>query len=107
MISPDGAPAWAKPRTRINNTMVKALARAFRWRKLMETGVYATVEEIAAAEKINTSFVSRILRLALLAPEIVEMILDGRQPTSITLKCLQKGFPVCWKSQRELMLTTG
>jgi len=68
VISPDGAPAWAKPRTRINNTMVKALARAFRWRKLLETGVYATVEEIAAAEKINTSYVSRILRLALLAP---------------------------------------
>ena len=68
VISPDGVPAWAKPRARIDNTMVKALARAFRWRKLMETGVYATVEEIAAAEKINTSYVSRILRLALLAP---------------------------------------
>jgi hypothetical protein len=58
--------------------MVKAIARAFRWRKLLGTGVYATVEEIAAAEKINLSCVSRVLRLTLLAPAIVEAILDGR-----------------------------
>ena len=65
VITPDGVPSWAEPRTRIDNTMVKALARSFRWRKLLETSVYATVEEIAAAEKINTSYISRILRLTL------------------------------------------
>ena len=102
VISPDGAPAWAKPRTRIDNTMVKALARAFRWRKLLETGVCTTVEEIAAAEKINPSYVSRILRLTLLAPDIVEMIVDGRQPAEITLAKLMKQFPVDWKSQTQL-----
>ncbi|MBT7759045.1 MAG: hypothetical protein HN732_17070 [Rhodospirillaceae bacterium] len=107
VISPDGVPAWAKPRARIDNTMVKALAHAFRWRKLMETGVYATVEEIAAAEKINTSFVSRILRLALLAPEIVEMIIDGLQPTDLTLAKLMKPFPVEWKKQMRLFEIDG
>ena len=107
VISPDGVPSWAKPRTRVDNTMVKALARAFRWRKLMETGVYATVEEIAAAEKINTSFVSRILRLALLAPEIVEMIIDGLQPTDLTLAKLMKPFPVEWKKQMRLFEIDG
>ncbi|HEB79186.1 MAG TPA: hypothetical protein ENI79_01750 [Rhodospirillales bacterium] len=81
--------------------MVKALARAFRWRKLLEAGVYATVEEIAAAEKINTSYVSRILRLTLLAPEIVELILDGRHPTDLTMAKLMKPFPVEWEEQRE------
>jgi hypothetical protein len=65
--------------------MIKALARAFRWRKLLETGVYATIEELAAAEKINPSYVSRILRMTLLAPDIVEAILDGRHPTELTL----------------------
>ena len=99
VISPDGIPSWAEPRTRIDNTMVKALARAFRWRKLLESNVYSTVEEIAAAEKINTSYVSRILRMTLLAPEIIEMIVDGRQPADLTLAKLTKPFSVVWKEQ--------
>ncbi len=103
VVSPVGVPSWAEPRTRIDNTMVKALARAFRWRKLLEAGVYVTVEEIAAAEKINTSYVSRILRLTLLAPEIIEMILDGRHPTDLTMAALTKPFPVEWKEQRRLL----
>ena len=107
VVTPDGVPSWAKPRQRIDNAMVKALGRAFRWQKLLETGEYATIEEIAKAEKINTSYISRILRLTLLSPEIVEMILDGRQPTAMTLKSLQKGFPVCWEAQRELLLTAN
>jgi len=82
--------------------MVKALGRAFRWQKLLDTGKYATIEEIAEAEKINTSYVSRILRLTLLSPEIVERILDGRQPTSMALKSLQKGLPVSWGEQSKI-----
>ncbi len=85
--------------------MVKALARAFRWQRFLENGQYATIEEIAKAEKINTSYISRILRLTLLSPEIVEMILDGRQPTSMTLKSLQKSFPGDWEAQRQMFLT--
>jgi len=104
VVSPDGVPSWAKPRTRIDNTMVKALARAFRWRKLLESGEYATVEEIATAEKINTSYVSRILRLTLLAPDIVETILDGRQPAGLTMAKLMKPFPVAWRRQSEIFL---
>ena len=103
VVSPDGVPSWARPRTRIDNTMVKALARAFRWRKLLETGVYATVEEIAATEKINTSYVSRILRLTLLAPEIIEMTLNGSQPTNLTMAVLMKPFPVEWEAQRRFL----
>ena len=69
VISPDGVATVASTRPRVDNTMVKALARAFRWRKLLETGAHATIEEIAAAEKINPSYVSRVLRLTLLAPD--------------------------------------
>lgn len=58
--------------TCIDNTLVKALARAFRWRKLMGVGVFAAVEGIAAAEKINAPYARRVLRLTLLAPDIVE-----------------------------------
>jgi hypothetical protein len=107
VISPDGVPSWAKTRTRIDNTMVKALARAFRWRKLLETGVYTTVEEIAAAEKINTSYVSRILRMTLLAPEVVEMIIDDRQSADLTLAKLTKPFSVEWKEQMRQLGISG
>ena len=106
VVSPDGS-NWKRPDHRIDNIMVKALARAFRWQRLLESGQHATIEEIAKAEKINTSYISRILRLTLLSPEIVEMILDGRQPTAMTLKSLQKGFPLCWEAQRELLLTAN
>ena len=81
--------------------MIKAIARGFRWRKLLETGVYGTIEEIAAAEKINSSYVSRLLRMTLLAPNIVEAILDGRQPTKVTLAVLMRPFPVAWEEQVE------
>jgi cation diffusion facilitator family transporter len=61
-------------------------------------------EDLAKAEKINTSYVSRILRLTLLAPDIVEMVLDGRQPQSLTLKRLQNPFPISWKEQSKELL---
>ena len=101
VITPDGASTWVSPRTRIDNTMIKAIARGFRWRRLLETGVYGTIEEIAAAEKINSSYVSRLLRMTLLAPNIVEAILDGRQPTKVTLAVLMRPFPVAWEEQVE------
>ena len=101
VITPDGASAWVSPRTRIDNTMIKAIARGFRWRRLLETGVYGTIAEIAAAEKINSSYVSRLLRMTLLAPYIVEALLDGRQPTEVTLTVLMRPFPVAWEEQVE------
>ena len=78
VVTPDGAP-WA-PRPRIDNAMVKALARAFRWQRMLDEGVVATIEELARREKVNRGYMSRVLRLTLLAPDIVEAILDGRQP---------------------------
>ena len=99
VLAPDGT-VTDSGRPRIDNTIVKAVARAFRWRKLMETGVYGTVAEIAVAEKINPSYVSRVLRLTLLAPEIVEAILAGRQPTGMTLVGLMEGVPVGWGLQQ-------
>ena len=104
VVSPDGVPAWAAPRSRLDDTLVKALARAFRWRKLLETGIHGTIDEIARAEGINDSYVSRILRLTLLAPDIVEAILDGRQPTALTLARLMKPFPAAWGKQRARLL---
>ena len=81
--------------------MVKAIARAFRWREMLENGTHATIAEIAAAEKINESYVGRVLRLTLLAPDIVEAILNGRQPAGLQLDRLMKQFPVGWKAQHD------
>ena len=82
-----------------DTTLVKALARAFRWRRMMEAGRFSTINELAAAEKINPSYVSRVLRLTLLAPGMVEAILDGRQPKGMTLPGLMILFPVEWTQQ--------
>ena len=88
----------------IDNTMIKAIARAFRWQAMLENGTYGCIKDIAKRERINGSFVSRISRLALLAPDIVDAILEGKQPASLTLKDLMKPFPVGWDRQRALFL---
>ena len=104
IIAPEGAAPWAPPRARIDNTMVKAITRAFRWRRLLEEGQYNSVVELAEAEKINKSYVSRVLRLSLLAPPIIEAILNGRQPAALGLLVLLEPLPVEWEAQcRHLM----
>jgi len=99
VVTPDGAP-WA-PRPRVDNAMVKALARAFRWKRMIESGQFATVTELARHENLAFSYLTRILRLSLLAPDIVEAILDGRQPAGMQLDDLLKGFPLEWQEQRK------
>ena len=79
---------------------MKTLARAFRWCRMLETGRYGTIDELVAAEKINSSYVSRLLRLTLLSPDIVEAILDGRQPERMTLPGLMEPFSIMWAEQR-------
>lgn len=101
MVAPLGA-AWAPPRLRVDNTIAKALARAHRWKRLIENGRYTSVAELAAVEKINQSYLCRVLRLTLLAPDIVEAILDGRQTPSLQLDVLLKPLPVVWEDQRGL-----
>jgi hypothetical protein len=97
IVAPPGCDGWAPP-PRIDNTLIKALARAHRWRRLLEGGEYETLADLADAERINRSYVSRILRLTLLAPEIVERILDGRAAPG--LPQLLKPFPVEWEQQK-------
>lgn len=102
VLAPDGENVTAAPICRhIDNAIVKAIARAFRWREMMENGRYSTIREIAEAEKINDSYVSRVLRLTLLAPEVVESILNGRLPSGVQLDDLMKRFPVVWSAQQE------
>jgi len=101
IVLPDGTHGNPAPMATIDNTMIKAVAPAFRWQKLLENGTYGCLDEIAKAEKIGPSFVSRVIRLALLAPDIVEAILAGKQPATLTLKDLMQPFPLEWARQRE------
>ena len=103
VVSPEGA-CWGQPRPRVDNTMVKAIARAHRWKRLMESGRFASVTELAAAEKINQSYLCRVLRLTLLAPDIVEAILDGRQPAGLQMDDLLRPMPQEWVAQRRHIL---
>ena len=99
IISPAGEQQWSPARPRIDSTLIRALARAFRWKHLLESGRFATVSELAAAEKLDRSFVSHVLQLTLLAPDLVEAILDGKQPATLQLQPLMRGFPIEWEKQ--------
>jgi hypothetical protein len=108
VLAPDGAEVTAVPVTRnVDNAMVQAIARAIRWRDILESGERANIKEIAAAEKINESYVGRVLRLTLLAPEVVEATLDGRQLPELQLDGLLKPFPVHWEAQIEHFRSTA
>ena len=99
VVTPAGATPWIPTPPRIDNTLVKAIVRAHRWRDMLECGDYATVRDLAKAEAINESYLGRVLRLTLLAPKIVEAILEGKQPASLELDDLLKQFPVQWDKQ--------
>ena len=83
-----------------DSTLIKALSRAWRWQKLLDAGAYASIAEMADKEGINRSYLSRTIRLALLAPDIVEAILNGTQPATLQLSHLEQPFPIDWEAQR-------
>ncbi len=91
--------------TKADPALLKALARAFRYQKLLDEGRYASISEMAVAEKIERGYLGTLLRLTLLAPDLVEAILNGRQPEGVTLPRLLEGVPVRWAYQREHLLS--
>ena len=93
-------PEGASQTRKADNTLVKALARAFRWKRMLESGEFATIAELAEHEGIAPSYMTRVLRLTLLAPEIVEAILDGKQGPEVTLARLLEPLAACFEEQR-------
>ena len=99
IVAPEGTelePAASPLAGEVDNALVKAIARAYRWQRMLESGEYATLRELAKAERLDAAYVSRVLQLTLLAPPLVEAILEGRQPEGLTLKKLKQGVPVEW-----------
>ena len=100
MVLPTTATAQRKP----DDTFVKALARAFRWKQLLDSGEFATITDLAEREKISTTYLARIFRLTLLAPDLVEKALEGRQSAEFSKAAQQADFPTEWDAQRSLSL---
>lgn len=99
-------PEGAAQLRRTDNTLVKALARAFRWKRMLESGEFATIAELAEREGIATSYMTRILRLTQLEPGIIEAVLDGRQNDAVTLERLMDPFPISWIEQKNIFFGT-
>jgi hypothetical protein len=99
VVGPGGI-AWTGQRVVVDDTIVKALGRAHRWKAMLESGEYASITDLAQAEKINLSYLCRVLRLTLLAPDITEALLDGRHTCKIQLSDLLRPIPVIWVEQR-------
>jgi hypothetical protein len=88
------------PQPRVDNALLNALARAHRWRRQIENGEYASITELAQAKKVNQSYACRLLRLTLLAPDVITKILDRRPASHLLLKDLTRPFPIEWNAQR-------
>ena len=99
-------PRSAQTRRQADDSLIKALARAFRWKRMLESGEFSTITELAQCEKIAAPFLTRTMRLAQLAPVLVEAILDGRQPRGLTLEALREPLPSDWSAQRDHLTGT-
>ena len=100
-------PGGASQTRRTDNTLVKALARAFRWKLMLESGEFASISELAEKENIAFTYMAHLMRLSLLSPELVDAAIDGSQPPKMTLANLIGPFPVDWKEQHRLWNDEG
>jgi hypothetical protein len=98
IVAPDGSELAPSLKPQPDGALVKALARAWRWQRMLDDGVYASVREVAEAERVGVSYVARILRLTLLAPDVVQHVLAD--PRGLQLTELMQPFPAEWESQR-------
>ncbi|MDP3512321.1 MAG: hypothetical protein Q8S20_06200 [Sulfuritalea sp.] len=103
IVGPPGSVPWT-PTPRIDTALLKAVVRAHRWREMLENGEYPSAADLAKAEKVNDSYLSRVLRITLLAPEIIEAIVTGRQPPTLQIDELMKPLPAQWQQQKAVLL---
>ncbi|MFC0386858.1 hypothetical protein [Muricoccus vinaceus] len=103
VVTPEGKASAGMPETAIPTSadpaLLKALARSFRYQRLLDEGQYASITEMAEAEKLDRGYMGRLLQLTLLAPNLVEAVLDGRQSDQLDLPSLLKSIPLIWEQQ--------
>jgi hypothetical protein len=101
IVAPDGTDIVPTSKPQPDGTLAKALARAYRWQRVLESGEYGTLADLSAAERISRSYICRVLRLTLLAPDIIEHVMDGQLTAGLAR--LLEPFPVEWEKQRDLL----
>ncbi len=89
---------------RVDTALLKAVVRAHRWREMLESGKYPSAAELAKAEKVNDFYLSRVLQITLLAPEIIEAIVCGQQPSTLQVDDIMKPLPTQWQRQTSILL---
>jgi hypothetical protein len=99
IMTPEGA-TMPTPKPSRDETLVKALVRAHRWRRRIESGQAKSITDLAEQERVTVAYVCRLLPLTCLAPDIVEAILDGRQPKALRLAEMLGNGPMGWEEQR-------
>ena len=99
IMTPEGSPA-PTPKPRRDETLIKAVVRAHRWRRRIESGQAKSITDLAEQEGVTDAYVCRLLPLTCLAPDIVEAILDGRQPKGLRLAEMLGNGPLVWEEQR-------
>ncbi len=102
VLTPDGVASPIAPKPAVDDTMLKLLIKGHRWRRRIESGKAKSITDLAAQEKVTNVYVSRILSLTCLAPDIAAAILDGRQPRGLSANLMLKNVPVGWDQQREM-----
>ncbi len=102
IITPEGAPKAVAPPAALDDTLVRTLVKAHRWRRRIETGKAKSITDLAEQEKVTIAYVSRLLPLTCLAPDIVAAILDGRQPRGLSVNRMLQDIPESWDEQRRL-----
>ena len=102
IIAPDAMPEAYTPPVE-KDSILKAIGQAFEWKAMLDSGEAASISDLAIKLKMNESYAGRIVRLTLLAPDIIETFLNGRQPKYLTLRDLTKPFPLDWNEQRQLL----
>ena len=107
ILAPDGAADLAAEPPRPDGTALRALGRAWRWHRQLEAERYPSIKALARAEGVHHAYVAKLLRLTLLAPDLVEAVLDGRLPQGVRLEELVRPLPVEWAEQRQKLLNIG
>lgn len=105
IVGPDGKTLSEMIDAEADNTdytFISALGKAFSWQRMLDEGKYESPKELAEKEKVEVTHMYRVMRLTLLAPDIIEAVLNGKQPRTLTLQNVVRGFPISWQEQRKV-----
>lgn len=104
ITTPNGQDLTQSVAPQHDTSLVKAIVRAYKWEGMLEEGAAKSITDIARKENMDRGYVSSVMRLTALAPDIITAILNGRQPQALQLSSvIRTSLPYCWEEQREML----